>query len=180
MHIGQYKIKAIVLICFLCNFCRILQWILPALEKPDGKLPSGPRIGPGARLPDVGQEGQLPGLGAPQPRAPAYLVLAPEDLLALLPRGGPPLRRPRRPGVVLVAVEEEEQAVRRVRLPRPSRDAHGRSVAVAVAKRNSEIVVTPGALCGRGARRWVEHDDELRRLPNRIPSTLVYTDLSLP
>jgi hypothetical protein len=49
----------------------------------------------------------------------------------------------RAPGVVLVAVEEEEQAVRRVRLPRPGRDAHGRwrgLRSAAMAKRDPEIV----------------------------------------
>jgi hypothetical protein len=67
--------------------------------------------------------------------------------------------------VVLVAVEEEEQAVRRVRLPRPGRDAHGRwrgLRSAAMAKRDPEIVVTSGALCDRGARRRVEHGGELR------------------
>ena len=32
VHISQYKVKTIVLICFLCNFCCVLQWTVAALH----------------------------------------------------------------------------------------------------------------------------------------------------
>ena len=69
------------------------------LEKPDGELSSGLGADDRVGLPHVGKKGELPVPRAPHPRAPAELVPASEDLLAVLPRR-PPLRRLRRPAPI--------------------------------------------------------------------------------
>ena len=75
----------------------------------------------------------------------------------------------RAPGVILVAIEEQKQAVRRVALPRPCRDAHSGPAVRAVEKSEEDQNIV-GALYAHGGG-WRPPVVEKRR-PRAATATL--------